>query len=182
MFVFTLVEDGNYWKFKDANGVFVGTDAAKQMQQNGGTMTWSIEFDENGGITISSTDTDCGSIQYNSGSPRFLNYTSAQSAIDLYKYLAPSSEKEFVVSEELYDAVETATSYFSFDSQGKINFVEEKTWSDVESAFEEVEEQQLTFMETAIGKDDGNFVEQFIKKYDRAVGFFGCDNYGRKEK
>lgn len=64
----------------------IGTSAAKALNKTGtGTKTWTISI-SNGNATIKSTNTSCGWIQYNASSPRFLNYASNQTAIQIYRY------------------------------------------------------------------------------------------------
>ena len=75
----TLSGDATGWTFKTSEGV-IGTSAAKALNCSGtGTTTWTISIDENGKATIASTDT-FGTILYNTGFPRFLNYTSSPNA------------------------------------------------------------------------------------------------------
>lgn len=64
----------------------IGTSAAKALNKTGtGTKTWTISI-SNGNATIKSTTTSYGWIQYNASSPRFLNYASNQTAIQIYRY------------------------------------------------------------------------------------------------
>ena len=64
----------------------IGTSAAKALNKTGaGTKTWTISI-SNGNATIKSTNTSYGWIQYNASSPRFLNYASNQTAIQIYRY------------------------------------------------------------------------------------------------
>lgn len=79
----TLGKDGDNWTLTTSEGK-VGTKAAKKLCLNDGTTTWSISFAEEDAV-IESTDSSCGTIQYNASSPRFLNYTSSQTAIQIYK-------------------------------------------------------------------------------------------------
>lgn len=67
------------WTLTTSEGT-VGATAAKKMSLTAGTKTW--KFDDG---KITSTNTSYGWIQYNASSPRFLNYTSAQTAIEVYK-------------------------------------------------------------------------------------------------
>ena len=83
----TLGKDGDYWTLKTDEG-YVGATAAKALSvdpdANGYVGTWTISFNKNSAV-VSSTKSGYGSIQYNSGSPRFLNYATAQGAIEIYK-------------------------------------------------------------------------------------------------
>lgn len=68
------------WTLTTSEGV-IGTSGAKALNCKGtGTTTWTIEIDENGNATISSTNTTYGKILYNVNNPRFLNYASSTSA------------------------------------------------------------------------------------------------------
>lgn len=80
---FKLAADGNNWKF-DYNGSYLGATDAKKLAFGSGTFTWTIDIDSNGIATIESTTGSYGALQYNIGSPRFLNYTSGQGPISLY--------------------------------------------------------------------------------------------------
>lgn len=81
---FTLGGSSGSWTLS-YNNKLLGTSNAKSLKWNEGTTTWNISFDGNNAV-ISSTDERFGSIQYNSSSPRFLNYTSNQSPVQLYRY------------------------------------------------------------------------------------------------
>lgn len=67
------------WTLTNSNGKMLGASAAKSLAEAKGTTTWKIEI-ANSDATISSTNTKCGRILHNTGSPRFLNYTSSTSA------------------------------------------------------------------------------------------------------
>lgn len=72
------------WTFT-VDGMLISTNAVKEFNVSGiGSSTWNISI-ESGTATVASTNTDCGSIQYNSGNPRFLCYTSKQNAISIFK-------------------------------------------------------------------------------------------------
>ncbi|MGN1307166.1 MAG: hypothetical protein ACI4V3_05810, partial [Faecousia sp.] len=73
------------WTLTTSEGT-IGTSAAKSLNCTGsGTTTWSISVSTSGTATITSTTSAYGSIKYNSSSPRFLNYASGQTAIQIYK-------------------------------------------------------------------------------------------------
>ena len=76
------------WTFTSTDGV-LGTSGAKTMVMNSGTKTWTVSI-SNGTASVTSTGSGYGSIKYNSSDPRFLNYTSGQTDIQIYK--AGSSE------------------------------------------------------------------------------------------
>ena len=65
----------------------IGTKAAKAFvfDDSSATSTWTISIDaDSGNAVVASTNSNYGSIQYNAASPRFVNYTSNQTAIQIY--------------------------------------------------------------------------------------------------
>ena len=62
----------------------LGATAAKKLAFDSGTTNWSINITD-GTATITNENSSYGTLQYNAGSPRFTTYTSAQTAIQLYK-------------------------------------------------------------------------------------------------
>ena len=82
----TLGVESGAWTLTTSEGK-IGTSAAKALKKDGtGTTTWTIEIDANGDATIKSSTTSYGWIQYNASSPRFLNYASSQTKIQIYRY------------------------------------------------------------------------------------------------
>ncbi len=78
----TLGGSAGAWTLTTSEGQ-ITTSAAKAFKLGTGTQkTWTISISD-GVATI--TGGSYGYIQYNSGSPRFVNYTSAQTAIEIYK-------------------------------------------------------------------------------------------------
>ncbi len=77
--IFVLGGEVDKWTLTNSNGKMLGASAAKSLAEAKGTTTWKIEI-ANSDATISSTNTKCGRILHNTGSPRFLNYTSSTSA------------------------------------------------------------------------------------------------------
>lgn len=80
----TLGGQSGAWTLTTSEGL-IGTSAARALKLNSGTDTWTIEI-VSGDATIKSTNTSYGWIQYNASSPRFLNYASNQTAIQIYRY------------------------------------------------------------------------------------------------
>ncbi len=67
----------------------VRADTVKNLQVKGeGTQTWTIEF-HNGGdsVVIASTNAELGRIQFNGSNKTFCNYTSNQTALQIYRKL-----------------------------------------------------------------------------------------------
>ena len=83
-YVLTLDGQADAWKLS-INGNYFGASAARKLLVNKGTMTWTISIDANGEASITNTTTDYGTILYNKTSPRFLNYPSAQTPIQIYR-------------------------------------------------------------------------------------------------
>lgn len=87
----TLGRDGSHYTFRDGSD-YLATGAAKSINlSSSGTKTWDISFSSNN-VEIESTTASYGQIYYNTGSPRFLNYTSSQAAIQLYVISATDAE------------------------------------------------------------------------------------------
>ena len=84
--VVTLVKSGDKWKLKLGATKFYTTAAAKSMSEGDTGTEASISFDANKDVIIDFGS--AGKLYYNSGNPRFLNYTSSQTKIQLYKYVA----------------------------------------------------------------------------------------------
>lgn len=86
--IFTLKGNASGWTFTNQNGNVLGATAAKKLAWDDGVLTWTIAID--GNATITSTNTAYGTIQYNSQfSDRFSNYTSSQTAVQLYRLKTP---------------------------------------------------------------------------------------------
>ena len=81
--IFTLGKSGSSWTLANNEGKLLGATAAKKAAFGQGTTTWTISI-ANSNATIKSTNTSYGWIQYNASSPRFLNYASSQTAIQIY--------------------------------------------------------------------------------------------------
>ena len=82
---FTLGGSSGAWTLTEsATSKLVGTSAAKTLKLGSGTTTWTIAIASKN-ATIQSTNTSYGWIQFNASAPRFLNYASNQTAIQLYR-------------------------------------------------------------------------------------------------
>lgn len=85
----TLGGSAGAWTLTTSEGQ-ITTSAAKALKLNNGTQkTWTISISDG---TASITGGSYGDIQYNSGSPRFCNYTSSQTAIEIYKKTAAETK------------------------------------------------------------------------------------------
>ena len=86
--VFTLKGDAYGWILRNQDGQNLGATAAKKLAWDDGAQTWTISV--SGNATIASTNDAYGSIQYNSQyGARFSNYTSSQTAIQIYRLATP---------------------------------------------------------------------------------------------
>ncbi len=81
--ILTLGGSTGSWTFSNSSGSKLGCTSVKNLAWGSGTTTWTISF-RSGTTPISSTKSSCGSLQYNTGAPRFTTYTSAQAAVTLY--------------------------------------------------------------------------------------------------
>lgn len=79
----TLGGSAGAWTLTTSEGQITTSEAKKLVLNNGTQKTWTISITSAGVATI--TGGSYGSIQYNASSPRFVNYTSAQTAIEIYK-------------------------------------------------------------------------------------------------
>ncbi len=83
--VFTLGGSAGAWTFSNSSGQKLGVTSVKTLTWDSGTTTWTISF-SSGKMTIASTTSSCGMLQYNSSSPRFTTYqaSSNQNPIQIY--------------------------------------------------------------------------------------------------
>ena len=85
----TITKTGQYWTIQNAdpddadNGKYIAWITGNSSIEQDDEFTWTISV-ENGVATIKATSDNRRSLQYNSGSPRFCCYTSAQKAVALY--------------------------------------------------------------------------------------------------
>lgn len=80
---FILEGSSGNWKL-NSNGSYLSCGATKYLGFSYSTETWSISFNGDGYVLITSTTNLNDTIYYNTSSPRFTTYTSAQSYINLY--------------------------------------------------------------------------------------------------
>lgn len=84
--VFTLGGSTGEWTlYSSKASAYLTASKAKSLSTSSTAGTWTITFSSNNAVIKKGS---YGNIQYNynSGSPRFLNYTSSQTAVQLYKY------------------------------------------------------------------------------------------------
>lgn len=90
---FTLSKSGNNWIFTNSSKQLRATStSALSLATSGGYDTWSISISSNN-ATITSSYASYGTLQYNSDSPRFRNYTSSQKVIQIYRKGTSCSKK-----------------------------------------------------------------------------------------
>ena len=88
----TLGGKENAWTLTTSEGL-IGTSGAKALNVKGtGTTTWTITI-VNSIANITSTNSSYGTIKYNSSNPRFLNYTSGQTDIEIYRLVNEVTEE-----------------------------------------------------------------------------------------
>lgn len=85
----TLGGSASGWTLTTSEGV-IGTSSAKKLLKDQGTNTWEITISDGNAFIVSTTST-YGTIYFNASSPRFLNYTSAQTKIQIYKVTGNAS-------------------------------------------------------------------------------------------
>ena len=115
--VFELASTSDGWTLTSDEGQLYSS-ANKNVNFSGnGTGTWSISV-ASGVATISNTNSSYGTIQYNSGSPRFTTYTSGQTSPNIYKqeYSSPldsiavtNAKAEYYVGDTFIKPAVTAT-------------------------------------------------------------------------
>ena len=79
----TLGGSEGAWTLTTSEGNITSSAAKALILDDGTQQTWTISISNDGTATI--TGGNLGSIQYNASSPRFANYTSSQTAIQIYK-------------------------------------------------------------------------------------------------
>lgn len=88
----TLGGTENAWTFTTSEGL-IGTKGAKALNVKGdGTTTWTITI-EKSIANITSTNSSYGTIKYNTANPRFLNYASGQTDIEIYRLVNEVAEE-----------------------------------------------------------------------------------------
>ncbi len=81
--VFTVGKSGSNYTFS-ADAGLLGATAVKKVAYGSGTTTWTVSI-SNGTASVTNTNSDYGTIQYNATSPRFTTYASGQKAIQIFK-------------------------------------------------------------------------------------------------
>lgn len=112
--VITLVKSNDKWKLKLGDTKFYTTTTAKSMSEGDTGTDASISFDANKNVVIDFGSTP-GKLYFNSGSPRFLNYTSSQTKIQLYKYVAGAAPSSI-------DIYVSAAGYSTYASNFDLDF------------------------------------------------------------
>ena len=88
----TLGGTESAWTFTTSEGL-IGTKGAKALNVKGdGTTTWTITI-EKSIANITSTNSSYGTIKYNTANPRFLNYASGQTDIEIYRLVNEVAEE-----------------------------------------------------------------------------------------
>ena len=100
----TLGGESGAWTLTTSEGV-IGTTAAKTMAIGKGTTTWTLSISDDGTATITSTNSAYGKILYNTGSPRFLNYSSNATASMLLPQIYKEATSEPVCNHVYGDEI-----------------------------------------------------------------------------
>lgn len=111
--VITLVKSNDKWKLKLGDTKFYTTTTAKSMSEGDTGTDASIYFDANKDVIIDFGS--AGKLYYNSGNPRFLNYTSSQTKIQLYKFVAGAAPSDI-------DIYVSAAGYSTYASNFDLDF------------------------------------------------------------
>lgn len=90
--IFTLSEGYDKWNILSPNGDVLCAANAEGLKYNDGEADWSISIDNTGVSTVSSATQTFGSLKYNKNNPRFRNYTSSQTSIQIYKKYGDASD------------------------------------------------------------------------------------------
>jgi uncharacterized repeat protein (TIGR02543 family) len=98
--VFTLDGTNGAWTLTCDDGL-LGTTAAKKLAFGKGVTTWDIAITD-GVVTIASTNSDYGILQFNEGTPRFNTYTSKQKPVQLYRQVESSRHYTVTTTEFNY--------------------------------------------------------------------------------
>ena len=154
--------DSGYWTF-GLDSQLLGADALKSLCLDDGECTWTISIAE-GVATISSTNSAYGAIYYNSSSPRFLNYTSTQAAVQLYKSSSIEAENALAFI-KYFMAIDDATLV--------------STWSEVKAEFNKYSGIAAYFKGNA--RSDGILVERMLAKYDNVVSMYNLEDFLQRD-
>ena len=114
--------------------------------------------------TISSTNSAYGAVYYNSSSPRFLNYTSTQAAVQLYKSSSIEAENALTFI-KYFMAIDDATLV--------------STWSEVKAEFNKYSSIAAYFEGDA--RSDGILVERMLAKYDNVVSMYNLEDFLQRD-
>lgn len=175
----TLGGSTGQWTLLDDVG-YVATSAAKAFSKDG-TNTWKISFDDDYAV-IESTKSGCGSIQYNAQSPRFVNYSSSQTKVSLFRYYSKTEVTSYVASVDLTKALMSAKSIL--DAACSAKNVTTTNWRSVKNLISPFlsdttsdDYKALMFGEAKSAELDGNMLEDFLARYDLITKTYGYENF-----
>ncbi|MBO4443234.1 MAG: endonuclease [Bacteroidaceae bacterium] len=106
--VLTLGSSGNYFTFANREGKLLGSMSSLNLSfgNSNASKTWTISINNSThDITIANTSSNCGTIYYNSGTPRFKTYTSTNQVLpQLFHKTGQATihTLTWMVGEELY--------------------------------------------------------------------------------
>lgn len=175
----TLGGSSGQWTLNDGVG-YVATQAAKSFNRDG-TNTWEISFNDDYAI-VESTKSGCGSIQYNASSPRFVNYSSDQTKISLFRYYSKTEEISYVASIGLTKALMSAQSIL--DTACGSKNVTTANWNSIKglispflSDSETDDYKALMFGKAKSSELNGNMLEDFLARYDLITSTYGYEKF-----
>jgi len=173
---FTLSGATGAWVLNSTNGK-LGTTEVKKLAWNNGTTTWNISFSTTNTV-LSSTVSSCGTLQYNSTTPRFTTYTSTQKSIQLYVNDGTTSL-----------TAETWSTLFVTDltcDNGKTK-PSKSTWSNYETLYGTLSSEEQTKLKDATYSLSGSVVTplddtnaaiaEAVARYDYIIAKYGTSDY-----
>lgn len=175
----TLGKSSDQWTLHDGVG-YVATNEAKSFNRNG-TNTWEISFNDDYAI-VESTKSGCGSIQYNASNPRFVNYSSDQTKISLFRYYSKTEEVSYVASIGLTKALMSAQSIL--DTACSAKNVTNANWTSVKNLINPFltdtttdDYKALMFGEAKSSELDGSMLEDFLARYDLITNLYKYEKF-----
>jgi uncharacterized protein YjdB len=164
--------DSSAYTFYDSSTSSTGyiyASAAKSLKTETtltATGEWSITITSAGVATITNTTSSYGSIQYNSGSPRFTTYTSSQTSVSLYKANAS----------QLFSDQEEAEAWSNYFVSCTSNNCSSSTiWSDVNTQYTNMSTTAKAYF--LAHESDNATISAAYTRYSYAVNAHGMTDF-----
>ena len=164
--------DSSAYTFYDSSTSSTGyiyASAAKSLKTETtltATGEWSITITSAGVATITNTTSSYGSIQYNSGSPRFTTYTSSQTSVSLYKANAS----------QLFSDQEEAEAWSNYFVSCTSNNCSSSTiWSDVNTQYTNMSTTAKAYF--VAHESDNATISAAYSRYNYAVNAHGMTDF-----